>query len=960
MSRITIAHIINPYTVQTGSEQYTAQTVTFETMKAAQTVAANNVNVELFAAFYPEDEAVIPNGFTKTRPLDRSILDIGEFNCTAQRKLPLLKDVLDRLYEKSAADYFIYTNVDIAVMPEFYTRIKTIIDQGYEGFVINRRTIRNHYNGLSDISRMIEEAGTKGEKHPGFDCFIFQRKAYKNYELREACIGANWIGRVLISNVTAFARKFKIFEDERLTFHLGDDRPWLGSGHDLYNWHNEKQLIAILDHIMTSTEIKNKKDIDQINEYFLNVCQSHENIPKNIVEINAPVYDLPDKPENVYHSEFRYSWTWEKLSTQRLRQDPIFIVGYPRSGTTLVQALIATQEKIYSFYETHFFSIARLPVTIKGVGIIPECLDMVIQKIRERIAFSKNAEEHVRKLAQAGILSTKMLFEILVIDNLLEKVSLSDMPHVRWMEKTPAHAQHLDIIHQFYPSAKIIHVVRRPEKAIVSRRIHFTFNMEAEWPIEKHIQKWLECVTAVENFNKFNPGIVMTVRLEDITHDTPGGMKKICDFLGIPLDISRLANHKQVSETLYYPWETWKSGAGKSISAAAAERKNYYLSYSDREKLYAMTGEGLRRYGYGPPSRSLAHIACHSASKSVSLIKKSAHRLNDSFFQLFKTPKGKINMTGQWDHFYGQHRSGWKFAVHCLKELHNPKGVRFDAFIERTFAWRPNEVNPHMEPWIGFIHIPPNIPDWFQGYQSNDNIFKTDAWKQSAPFCKGLYTLSDYHRRSLQAKIDIPVNNLLFPTETPEIKWSWEGFEANKEKKVIQVGWWLRKIHSIFQLPCGNYKKVFLKVNYFNWDDLIQKEREILKNEGTFRDEMLYSTETVTFLPDHEYDRMLSENIIFLHLYDSSANNTIIECIARNTPILVNPLESVVEYLGEHYPYYFNSLEEAAQKAADFDLIYRTHLYLVNHPIKEKLTGDYFLKSFIESENYQNLPGIRR
>ena len=38
---------------------------------------------------------------------------------------------------------------------------------------------------------------------------------------------------------------------------------------------------------------------------------------------------------------------------------------------------------------------------------------------------------------------------------------------------------------------------------------------------------------------------------------------------------------------------------------------------------------------------------------------------------------------------------------------------------------------------------------------------------------------------------------------------------------------------------------------------------------------------------DEEYDKLLSENIIFVELYDSSANNLVIECIARNTPILI-------------------------------------------------------------------------
>ena len=92
-----------------------------------------------------------------------------------------------------------------------------------------------------------------------------------------------------------------------------------------------------------------------------------------------------------------------------------------------------------------------------------------------------------------------------------------------------------------------------------------------------------------------------------------------------------------------------------------------------------------------------------------------------------------------------------------------------------------------------------------------------------------------------------------------------------------------------------------------------------------------------------------------LDLYDASANHAIVECIARNTPILVNPLESVVEYLGEDYPLYFNSLDEAAWKAENIDLVLSAHEYLVHYPKKFMFTGDYFRESIVQSPIYQSL-----
>ena len=108
-------------------------------------------------------------------------------------------------------------------------------------------------------------------------------------------------------------------------------------------------------------------------------------------------------------------------------------------------------------------------------------------------------------------------------------------------------------------------------------------------------------------------------------------------------------------------------------------------------------------------------------------------------------------------------------------------------------------------------------------------------------------------------------------------------------------------------------------------------------------------------MSNDEYDITLSQNVVFLDLYESSANNAIIECIARTTPIAANPIPAVVEYLGPEYPLYFNSLEEAANKINDDKCILDAHNYLKEWHVRDKLTRSYFRKSVQESEIYTNL-----
>ncbi len=315
----------------------------------------------------------------------------------------------------------------------------------------------------------------------------------------------------------------------------------------------------------------------------------------------------------------------------------------------------------------------------------------------------------------------------------------------------------------------------------------------------------------------------------------------------------------------------------------------------------------------------------------------------------------KIDISEQLNGFYGQHRSGWPYVLGLLARLHKSGGLVLDSFIERTFCWHPRGPRAHRQPWIGFIHVPPRVPDWFLSEQSNERIFASDYWQQSLPHLRGLFTLSAYHRQDLENRLDIPVENLIFPTETPDLTWTMERFQANRSPKIVQVGWWLRKLHTIFLLPDTHYKKIFLRISHADIDDLLRREREILLAGGPVPDRIYRSAEAVEFLDNAKYDRLLSENIVIAELYDASANNTVIECIVRNTPLLVNPLPAVREYLGEAYPFYFTSLEEAARKAEDLDLVYETHRYLTRLAIKEKLTGEFFLRSLVSSRIYQDI-----
>ena len=249
---VKIAHIINPVKIKESSDLYTAQPITFQTMQTAQKLAQlAGIDVELYTAQFPEDHSIIPEYFNKTPDLERSILDEGTFK--KPRKLPLLKDILDNLYHATDADYFIYTNVDIGVLPHFYTSIAEIIKQGYDAFIINRRTIKKKYTKIEEIPLVYAEIGGK---HAGYDCFVFRRDAYSKYILNNVFIGSIPIGYAIAVNLLSHAKKFKLFTLLHLTFHIGSDGGWKQKGLEDYLDYNIAETDKIYQHYLDHNLLK--------------------------------------------------------------------------------------------------------------------------------------------------------------------------------------------------------------------------------------------------------------------------------------------------------------------------------------------------------------------------------------------------------------------------------------------------------------------------------------------------------------------------------------------------------------------------------------------------------------------------------------------------------------------------------------------------------------------------------
>jgi hypothetical protein len=281
----------------------------------------------------------------------------------------------------------------------------------------------------------------------------------------------------------------------------------------------------------------------------------------------------------------------------------------------------------------------------------------------------------------------------------------------------------------------------------------------------------------------------------------------------------------------------------------------------------------------------------------------------------------------------GYHRAGWAYVVAGLYEnVHSPSAdIILDGFVDRTFQWGKDILidlgtTPYRRPWVGFIHH-----THLEKYTEYNlvNLLKEPAFVTSLPHCKALTVLSEYLADWLRPRVSVPVTATTHPTEIVSETFSLDAFFDNPSRGIIQIGGWVRNAYGIYELLVGDTTPLSLQKyalkgkstdNYFlppnvRVDDLISGEfKTVRQGSSAFHPDTFHpsvygnkhieglvnhlrdknaSVAVIEQLPDNKYDELLSRNAVFLNLLDASASNTVVECIVRNTPILVNRLPAL-------------------------------------------------------------------
>ncbi len=208
-------------------------------MLKAKAYASEHCEVELCSVQAAVSKAFVPHGFVSLQPLSRVVSDVVS---DTSKPYPFLGDIVLQHKAHARADYLIYSNLDIALMPYFYESVAEYLKQGYDALVINRRRLNNRLVQEKNMSLLYAEAG---REHTGYDCFVFKRELVDRFIFKNICLGVPGAGNDLFYNIFTFADNPILFPEKHLTFHVGLElyKAW---GDSATNAHNSKEFMSLL------------------------------------------------------------------------------------------------------------------------------------------------------------------------------------------------------------------------------------------------------------------------------------------------------------------------------------------------------------------------------------------------------------------------------------------------------------------------------------------------------------------------------------------------------------------------------------------------------------------------------------------------------------------------------------------------------------------------------------------
>jgi tetratricopeptide (TPR) repeat protein len=227
--------------------------------------------------------------------------------------------------------------------------------------------------------------------------------------------------------------------------------------------------------------------------------------------------------------------------------EPIFIVGLPRSGSTLVDQILASHSRVEGTQE--LAEVPRMVLELQG-------RDPDLDNPRYPRVLADLTPADCLRLGDKYLRDTRIF--------------RTDKPH--FVDKMPNNFRHLGLIHLILPNAKIIDARREPMACCFSNlKQLFATGQEFSYSIEDIARYYRTYLELMRHWQDALPGRILRVMHEDIVDDLEGNVRRILEFCGLDFEPAcvefyktersiRTASSEQVRQPIFREGlEQWKN-----------------------------------------------------------------------------------------------------------------------------------------------------------------------------------------------------------------------------------------------------------------------------------------------------------------------------------------------------------------------------------------------------------------
>jgi tetratricopeptide (TPR) repeat protein len=246
--------------------------------------------------------------------------------------------------------------------------------------------------------------------------------------------------------------------------------------------------------------------------------------------------------------------------------DPIFVIGLPRSGSTLLEQILASHSQVEG--TTELPNVQQIVSRLRGFG--PEGADPRYPRILGTLS-----AEDFRQLGEEYMAGTRIYRSL--------------KPH--FIDKMPNNFRHVGLMHLMLPHARIIDARREPMaccfsnfKQLFANGQEFTYSIE---DIARYYRTYLELM---RHWDRVLPGRILRIFHQDVVDDLEGSVRRLLDFCGLEFEPQCVAFHE----------------TKRSVRTASSEQVRQAINRSGLEQwkqfepwlgpLHEALGDALSRY----------------------------------------------------------------------------------------------------------------------------------------------------------------------------------------------------------------------------------------------------------------------------------------------------------------------------------------------------------------------------